>query len=280
MIGTLRLLLRSAFTLACILLIILLMSITWCLGARRATRVIMQNAFRFGAPVWGIRIRTSGTLASSRPLIIVSNHFSYLDLFVLGSKIPAAFTPKSEVRSWPVIGFMCKVAGCLFIDRRPTKTLENKHLLERALATGDIISLFPEGTTNEGKGLLPFKSSFFSLAEQTGIEVQPLSVYYTQIDGRPITEADLPVVGWYGDSYFFPHMAQYLRHKGVDAVLVYHTPVRASDFASRKELARHCQSVIEQGMPKVVDKKSASEINPEAQNQTMEGNSVMPQSKH
>jgi 1-acyl-sn-glycerol-3-phosphate acyltransferase len=257
MTGLLRLLLRSVFTLACILLIIVLMGVTWGLGMRRATRAIMQGAFRISALVLGIRVRTEGQLAPSRPLIVVSNHFSYLDLFVIGSIIPAAFTPKSEIRSWPLIGFMCRAAGCLFIDRRASKTLENKHMLEKALAAGDIISLFPEGTTSDGTGLLPFKSAFFSLAEHSDIEVQPLSVVYTRLNGKPIQAEDLATVGWYGDSYFFPHVAHYMRQKGVDATLVFHAPVRASDFASRKALATHCRNVIEQGMRSVIDSASA-----------------------
>jgi 1-acyl-sn-glycerol-3-phosphate acyltransferase len=224
------------------------MSVTWSLKARRATRFIMQSAFKAGAFVYGIRIQTRGMLAAHRPLIIVSNHFSYLDLFVLGSAMPAAFTPKSEIRSWPVIGFMCKVSGCLFIDRRRTQTLENKTLLTDALAAGDIISLFPEGTTSDGTGLLPFKSSFFSLAEETGTPVQAISIVYTKLNHKPITSSELPIIGWYGDSFFFPHLMHYAKQRGLEVTLVFHPPINANAFTSRKALANHCRSMIEQGI--------------------------------
>jgi len=253
MIGFLRLLSRALFSLACILLIIPMMGITWSFGARNATRTIMQGAFAFGSMVWGIRIRTQGELARQRPLIIVSNHFTYLDLFVLGSRIPAAFTPKSEIRSWPVIGLMCIVSGCLFIDRRASKTLDNKRRLTEALEKGDIISIFPEGATNDGTNVLPFKSSFFSLAEEHSIEVQPISVVYTKLNGRPLDAASRPVIGWYGDSYFFPHAAHYMRQKSVDVELIFHTPVKGSDFASRKEMAAFCQSVIEKPLAGMIE---------------------------
>jgi len=253
MIGIVRLVVRTALSLACVFLIIIMMSVTWSLGCRRTTRAIMQGAFIFGAWVWGIHIRTSGTLAKGRPLIVVSNHFTYLDLFVLGSHIPAAFTPKSEIRSWPVIGLMCLVSGCLFIDRRSSQTLDNKQRLQAALAAGDIISLFPEGTTNDGTGLQKFKSSFFSLAEESAVEVQPVSIVYTALDDNPLNAASRPVIGWYGDSEFFPHAAHYLQQKSVRAELVFHSPVRASDFASRKELALHCQSVIEKPLQKMIE---------------------------
>lgn len=248
MIAAVRLIGRMGFTVACIALLLLLMTLTWCLRLRPLTRRIMQGAFITSAWVWGIRIRVQGTLATSRPLMLVSNHFSYLDLFVLGSKVPVAFTPKTEIRSWPVLGFMCMVAGCLFIDRRPAKTMGNKRLVENALESGEIISLFPEGTTNDGTAVLPFKSSLFSIALERGMQVQPVSVLYTQLNGHDVTPKDYPVIGWYGDSYFFPHMVQYMKQRGVEAVLKFHPPVSAKDFASRKELALHCHEAVERGM--------------------------------
>jgi len=252
MIGTLRFLWRASFTIACILIITPLMGLTWCLQARRTTRRIMRTAFHLGSMVYGIRIRTIGQLSRARPLIIVSNHFSYLDLFVLGSRIEAAFTPKNEIRSWRIIGFMCKVAGCLFIDRRAMRTLENKHMLARALAAGDIISLFPEGTTSEGKGLLPFKTALFGLAKENNVDVQPVSIVYTKLNGKPVDAAALSVVGWYGESYFFPHAAHFMRQKNLEAVMTFHPVIRADEFKSRKELAGRCRSVIEEAIAKVL----------------------------
>lgn len=248
MSGVLRLILRILFSAGCILAITVMMSVTWALGARRVTRAIMQASFRIGAFVWGIRIRITGAPARARPLLIVSNHFSYLDLFVLGSVLPVAFTPKSEIRSWPILGFMCRASGCLFIDRRASRTLSNKKLLEEALSAGDIISLFPEGTTNDGTGLLPFKTSFFSLAKENGIPVQPVSISYTKFNGHKVTPADYPSIGWYGDAYFFPHVAHYLRQRGVEARIIFHPPVEPERFASRKELALYCRDVIAAGI--------------------------------
>src|SRR5262249_4766124 len=158
-----------------------------------------------------------------------------IDLFVLGSRVPAAFTPKSEIRSWPIIGLMCIASGSLFIDRRASQTLENKQRLKEALDAGDIISIFPEGTTNDGTVLLPFRSSLFSLAQETAIAVQPISVVYTGLNGRPLDAASRPAIGWYGDMYFFPHLFQFLRQKSVDVDLVFHAPIEPGAFASRKE---------------------------------------------
>ncbi len=241
----LRLYLRLPLVVLCILITLLLMSLCSLLRATQANRRIMCTAFKIGSLILGLRIRTQGHLSQDRPLLLISNHFSYLDLFAIGSVVPAAFTPKSEIASWPVIGTLCKMAGCLFIDRRASQTLQNKKSLDAAQARGDIISLFPEGTTNEGKAILPFKSSFFSLAEHADLTVQPLSVIYTHLNGQALDLAALPVVGWYGDAYFFPHLVDFLKQKNSDVLLAFHKPVNGRDFASRKELAAYCKQQVE-----------------------------------
>jgi lyso-ornithine lipid O-acyltransferase len=245
MSGYIRLLLRAPLVVLCVLLTLLLMLLATLMGVPKANRNIMCSSFWMGTLIFGLHITTQGQLSDKRPLLLVSNHFSYLDLFAIGSIVPAAFTPKSEIAGWPIIGTLCKMAGCLFIDRRQSQTLHNKKLLEEAKATGDIISLFPEGTTNEGKAILPFKSSFFSLAEGENIAVQPLSVVYTHLNGKPLDVGMLPVVGWYGDAYFFPHMVEFLKQKNAYVTLVFHETVMGNQFASRKALAEYCKQEVE-----------------------------------
>ena len=243
--GSLRLAVRFPLILLCIFVTLALMVAGGMFGAKRFNRKVMCASFAVGAVLIGLRIHTQGKLADARPLLLVSNHFSYIDLFAIGSTIPAAFTPKSEIAGWPIIGTLSKMAGCVFIDRRPSKTMEAKTVLEQSRATGEIICLFPEGTTNEGRKLLPFKSSFFSIAEKAEVAVQPLSIVYTQLNNKPLDTAGLPIVGWYGDALLFPHLVQFLRQKNADVTLVFHAPVMGSAFPSRKELAAYCQQQVE-----------------------------------
>ncbi len=240
-----RFILKAPLVILCVLMTLCAMGICSLLGLRRLNRRIMCLSFATGCVIVGLRVSVKGALSAERPLLLVSNHFSYLDLFAIGKIVPAAFTPKSEIAGWPVIGTLCAMAGCVFIDRRPSKTLENKKLLEEARIGGEVISLFPEGTTNEGRSMLPFKSSFFSLADSGDVAVQPLSVVYTHFNGKPLDEAALPVVGWYGDAFFFPHIAAFLKHKSAHVTLVFHEAVTGSRFASRKELAQYCRQQIE-----------------------------------
>lgn len=250
MTGLLRLSLRLALSLLWIAIIFFPLFLTTLSRRQRANSILMMIAFHVGSLLWGVRVTRIGTISRNRPLLIVSNHFSYLDVFALGGILPVRFTPKSEIASWPGIGFMCKITGCLFIDRRPSRTLDNKRKLDESCRNGDIISLFPEGTTNDGTDVLPFKSSFFSLAEQAPLTVQPLTVLYTALGGQPIGDAERPQVGWYGDASFFPHLLHYLKQKNVDVTLIFHDPVDASAFASRKELAARCQRIIAESIQK------------------------------
>jgi 1-acyl-sn-glycerol-3-phosphate acyltransferase len=244
MIGYLRLSIRVILTVLWIFIILLPLFITRQLRLQNINSMFMMISFYVGSLIWGVRVSTEGTLAKERPLLIVSNHFSYLDVFALGSQIPARFITKSEVASWPIIGPICKIGGCVFIDRRRQRTLHNMSELNHISRQKAVISLFPEGTTNEGIGLLPFRSSFFSIAEDLDVLVQPVSVIYTRLSGKPLDDSTRPIVGWYGDASFFPHAMRFLRERYVDVKLVFHPPVSSSQIASRKDLANHCHDVI------------------------------------
>ena len=83
---------------------------------------------------------------------------------------------------------------------------------------------------------------------ETGIPVQPASIFYTKLNGRAVTQADYPSIGWYGEALFFPHLMHFLKQESLEATLVFHAPVTPSQFASRKELALYCRGIIEEGI--------------------------------
>lgn len=206
---------------------------------------LVRLFYRIVGALWGIRVIQKGEFARERPLLLVSNHCSYLDVPVLGQLIDLRFTPKTEVAGWPLIGWLCKLAGCIFIDRRTSKTQENRTHLLRRLERGLVISLFPEGTTNDGFGIQPFRSSFFSLAEVCpGLRVQPVAVQYSHPDDRPLDRAAMDKVAWYAEMEFVPHLWDYLQSPGVLATVTCLPPVTLAAFPDRKALARHCEEAI------------------------------------
>jgi len=133
-------------------------------------------------------------------VLIVANHISWLDIFVLNAVHPARFIAKAELQRWPIIGRLCRSAGTLFIERarrRDTHTV-NRHTVE-ALARGDLVAVFPEGTTSDGTTLLKFHSSLLQpIVDARGV-VQPIAIRYRTPDGEhsdaPAFVGDLTIAG-------------------------------------------------------------------------------------
>ena len=194
----------------------------WC--ARRTLRV------------FGVRYEASGTPQQAG--LLVSNHLSYLDILVLVSLTPAVFVSKSEVKHWPVFGWFARLAGTLFVDRSKRSDVTRMNaLIENSLAAGNVLVLFPEGTSWNGSEILPFKSS---LLEPIADAKYPLTVghlSYALDDGDAAND-----VCYWGDATFFPHLVRLMTKNHVRARVRFATvPQPASD---RKELAQQLHAEV------------------------------------
>ncbi len=200
---------------------------------------------------WGARIKvvTHGTIKDDQPVLFVANHTSYFDIAILGQTLLAFFIAKSEVAKWPVLGHLSKLGRTLFIVRKRGKSAEQRDEILERLKQGDSLIVFPEGTSNDGNRVLPFKSALFSVAETRldghPVPVQPVSVAYTRLDGLPIGYAWRSYFAWFGDMELASHVWAMLGLGGILQVdVIFHSPVSMSDFSSRKELAAHCYAVV------------------------------------
>jgi 1-acyl-sn-glycerol-3-phosphate acyltransferase len=202
--------------------------------------------------VLGIRVRARGALAQARPLLVVGNHSSYLDIEVLGSLVPGSFVAKAEIAGWPFFGWLAKLQRSVFIERRSSKAREHKDEIEKRLLEGDVLILFPEGTSDDGNRLLPFRSALFSVAERriegAPLMVQPVSLAYTRLDGMPMGRSFRPLFAWYGEMALAPHLWRMLGMGVVEVEVVFHEPVTIDRFGGRKALAEHCWRVVSEGV--------------------------------
>lgn len=205
---------------------------------------VVQLYYRGMCLILGIRSHVEGKLANVRPLLMVSNHASYLDVFILGALTRVSFTPKREVRSWPVIGFLCVLADCVFVERKPSHMQEARDGMQKRLSSGKTVCIFPEGTTNNGYEVASFKSGFFSLTEQVDMPVQPITITYNKLAGAPISPAISDHVAWVGEATFFDHFWRFLGYKSLDVSLYIHPLQHAKDFADRKVLSLQCETLI------------------------------------
>lgn len=203
--------------------------------------------------ILNIEVRVSGGDLMDGPGVIVANHASYLDIPVLGALTRGSFIAKTEVASWPVYGFLAKLSRTTFVERRAVRSREQNDKLAERLQNGDKMILFPEGTSNDGNRVLPFKSTLFASAERampdgSQVKFQPVSVAATRLDGAPIGRDLRALYSWYGDMDLAPHLWQFLALGKVTVEIVVHPPVTLADAkGSRKELARMCEARVAEG---------------------------------
>ncbi|HEX8988021.1 MAG TPA: lysophospholipid acyltransferase family protein [Rhodocyclaceae bacterium] len=122
--------------------------------------------------------------------LVIANHISWLDVFVINAMQPVAFVAKDEVRDWPVIGWLSARTDTLFMardNRRAAHAMGQRVAAE--LAAGATVAVFPEGTTTEGESVLPFRGALLQGAIDAGVEVQPLVLRYVGADGKRSTAA-------------------------------------------------------------------------------------------
>lgn len=202
--------------------------------------------------ILGFTVEVHGVRSQSVPTLFVSNHVSYIDITVLGSLIRGSFIAKAEVGDWPLFGLLAKLQRTVFIERRATRAAAQRVDLTRRLEAGDDLILFPEGTSDDGNTVLPFKSALFAVAETTvngtPLTVQPVSIAYVALDGMPLGRAFRPRYAYYGDMSLLPHLWEMLGWGVVTVSVTFHDPIDAGAFASRKTLALHCHRVVADGV--------------------------------
>jgi 1-acyl-sn-glycerol-3-phosphate acyltransferase len=234
------------------------------LGTRMAERFPIVY-HKICCRLMGIDIVTVGTMSRNRPTLFVSNHTSYIDITVFGALIPGSFVAKAEVAKWPLYGWLAKLQRTVFVDRKRNTAHLQRDQLQQRLAAGDNLILFPEGTSNDGNRVLPFRSALLSVAEASSPEaplvIQPVSVAYVALNGIPMGHGLRPLVAWYGDMTLGPHLWQFSRLGKVTAVVEFHPPVDLKDAGSRKDLTRYCLTAVANGVERALTGRALSNPN-------------------
>ena len=217
-------------------------------------RFIAVTWFRGVARLCNLRITVHGAPRALPGTLYVGNHVSYLDVPVLGMLLDASFVAKEDVSGWPLFGICAKLTRAVFIKREAREALKQRTEMTSRLTAGDSLILFPEGTSSDGKQVLPFKTALFAVADADlgdGAEpwVQPMSIAYTRYaDGRPLDRGLQALYAWYGDMTLFPHLLSVFGLRGALVEVTFHPPVTAAQFNSRKELAGHCHGQVAMGV--------------------------------
>lgn len=201
---------------------------------------------RVAAWLIGLKVQVIGTPCRDRPVLFVANHSSWLDIPVLGGVLDAAFVAKAEVGTWPVIRTLARLGRTVFVSRSRGATGRETEAMRTRMAAGDSLILFPEGTSNDGTRELPFRSSFFAIADGARL-IQPVSVVYDRLGGLPACRRDRPLFAWYGDMALGSHFWRLARRPGARVTVVLHEPFAPGLLPNRKALAAEAGRMVTQG---------------------------------
>lgn len=251
--GRVRILLKGGLlglvTFGCLglLLLLRLVEAPLCGLRRPVTPYITQFVCRSAFRILGIAYVTAGTPMRHHGAV-VANHGSWLDIFTLNARKRIYYVAKAEVAGWAGIGWLARATGTVFINRDPREAAAQRELFIARLQAGHKLLFFPEGTSTDGRRVLPFKptlfAAFFDPALRDEIWVQPVSVAYTAPEGQ-----DPRFYGWWGGMDFAPHLLKVLAApKQGRVTVVYHPPLKVSDFPGRKELAAQAEALVRAGV--------------------------------
>lgn len=200
----------------------------------------------------GIRIHVHGELDRRRPLMIAANHASWKDILVLGALADVVYIAKAEVAEWPVFGTLSKLQKTIYVVREQKRTTGDQvGEIARRMADGEIVVLFPEGTTSDGNRMLEVKSSLFGaaaaalpLAPDGIVYVQPVAIAYMRVQGMPMGRYHRPIAGWPGDVALLPHLLGVLKAGALDVDVTFGRSIEYAKTSKRKEVSSRIEVMI------------------------------------
>jgi 1-acyl-sn-glycerol-3-phosphate acyltransferase len=192
----------------------------------------------------GMTLKVSGTARPGANLV-VANHISWIDIAALHAAVPhARFVSKADVLAWPLLGWLIRNAGTLFIEReRKRDAVRVVHAMAAALQAGDTVAVFPEGTTGEGPELLPFHANLLQAAVATSTPIQPVVLRFSDAQ-----QAYSPAVVYLGDTTLLQSVWRVVSGRGLCAH-VQILPAIGTAHADRRALAQHLRELMAEHLP-------------------------------
>jgi len=168
-----------------------------------------------------VRLQVQGDAALPGPLLLVANHISWLDITSLHAARFCRFVSKADVRAWPLIGALASGVGTLFIQRESRRdAMRVVHHMADSLRAGDVLAVFPEGTTSDGVELLPFHANLLQAAIASGVPVQPVALQF--IDTHSGARSLAPC--YVGDDTLLGSVWRTVRARGITVRIVFGAP--------------------------------------------------------
>jgi 1-acyl-sn-glycerol-3-phosphate acyltransferase len=188
----------------------------------------------------GVELKVVGAPAPAGPMLLVANHVSWVDILALHAVCPCRFVAKADVEHWPLVGTLVTGGGTLYVKRESRRdAMRVVHRMAQALKDGDILAVFPEGTTSDGSSMLPFHSGLIQAAISADAPVQPVALQIVNgRSGRPSR-----AVSYMGDESLAGSIWRTLCARELCAVVTFGAPQRAAG-RDRRDWAKDLQNEI------------------------------------
>ena len=190
--------------------------------------------------IMGVMLVVRGTPPVRGPVLLVANHISWLDILVMDAAHPARFVSKADIKHWPVLGSLITGAGTLYIERASRRdAMRVVHQMAAALTAGDTLAVFPEGTTHDGRTLLPFHANLIQAAISAHAPALPVALQY--LDGASGAISDAPL--FVGETTLLQSIWRTLRADGIQACVHFGEP-QTANTRERRTWAADLQQAV------------------------------------
>lgn len=187
-----------------------------------------------------VELKIVGAPPQEGPLLLVSNHISWVDIVALHAACRCRFVAKADVKRWPLIGILATGGGSLYVQRESRRdAMRVVHRMAHALKDGDILAVFPEGTTGDGESVLPFHANLLQAAISAGSPVQPVAIQF--VDARSGTRKR--AISYMGDESLVSSIWRTLSARDVCAVVAFGT-VQGAEGRNRRAWAEDLRNEI------------------------------------
>jgi len=193
---------------------------------------LLSQSCRNALKVLSIEVKITdqrgGDFDRSKPMLIASNHLSYIDVMMISAWRAAAFVTSVEVKETPFLGKVCEDGGSLFVERRSRHGVRRDlRQVADQLRYGISVAIFPEATSTDGSEVKPFKRGLLTAAKLSGVDILPLCINYTHFNGQPLDQRNRDSIFYYGEMSFLSHLMRLLRAQSIRAELKILNPVAA-----------------------------------------------------
>jgi len=196
-------------------------------------------------------LRATGIAHGSPGRLVLSNHISWIDVFALNAAMPCRFVAKAEIGRWPLLGPLVTRSGTLYIERgRRHAVAALNHSVRDHLKAGESVVVFPEGTTSDGRGLLPFHSNLLAPVIEVGAPVWPVAIRYT--DGGAATDA----AAFIGDMGLVTSLVKILVARDLEIRLTVLPPIAVEQHGNRHAVARAARLAIADALGVAVEERA------------------------